>query len=109
MASTWQQSLPTTKAWLRQQPQLITFPAPAASCCFCFLAQEAAAGNALYDVRYKLLNIGLLSAGIGHLLVLQPRLGNPEMSGSLLPVIVGTWAAAALLGGVGLLKRAQKA
>jgi hypothetical protein len=31
--------------------------------------QEAAAGNALYDV----LNIGLLSAGIGHLLVLQVR------------------------------------
>lgn len=33
--------------------------------------QEAAAGNLLSDVRYKLLNIGLLSAGVGHLLVLQ--------------------------------------
>jgi hypothetical protein len=107
MAGTWQQSLPT-EAWLCQQQQLITFPAPAASCCFYFLVQEAAAGNALCDVRYKLLNISLLSAGIGHLLVLQPRLGSPDMSGTLLPVIVGTWAAAALLGGVGLLKRAQK-
>ncbi|KAF6255213.1 hypothetical protein COO60DRAFT_1641700 [Scenedesmus sp. NREL 46B-D3] len=70
--------------------------------------KEAAAGNLLSDVRYKLLNIGLLSAGVGHLLVLQPRLGDPNLSGSLLPVLVGTWAAAALLGGVGLLKRAQK-
>jgi hypothetical protein len=38
--------------------------------------QEAAAGNILYDVRYKLLNIGLLSAGIGHLLVLQVRMSS---------------------------------
>ncbi|WIA31070.1 hypothetical protein OEZ86_001098 [Tetradesmus obliquus] len=70
--------------------------------------KEAAAGNQLSDVRYKLLNIGLLSAGIGHLLVLQPLLGDPARSGPLLPVIVGAWASAALLGGVGLLKKAQK-
>jgi hypothetical protein len=42
------------------------------------------------------------------LLPLQPRLGDASTSGPLLPVLIGTWAAAALLGGVGLLKRAQK-
>lgn len=33
--------------------------------------QEGAADEALPDVRYKLLNLGLLTAGVGHCLVLQ--------------------------------------
>jgi hypothetical protein len=36
--------------------------------------QEGAAAENLSDVRYKLLNIGLLTAGIGHCLVLQVRM-----------------------------------
>lgn len=35
--------------------------------------QEGAAANALADVRYKILNLGLLTAGVGHCLVLQVR------------------------------------
>jgi hypothetical protein len=37
--------------------------------------QEGAAANALADVRYKLLNLGLVTAGVGHCLVLQVRTG----------------------------------
>jgi hypothetical protein len=44
----------------------------AAVCASCL--QEGAAAESLADVRYKLLNIGLLTAGIGHCLVLQVRM-----------------------------------
>lgn len=35
--------------------------------------QEGAADEDLSDVRYKLLNLGLVTAGVGHCLVLQVR------------------------------------
>lgn len=35
--------------------------------------QEGGIDEALSDVRYKLLNLGLLTAGVGHCLVLQVR------------------------------------
>lgn len=58
----------------------------------------------LSDVRYKLLNIALLTVGVGHWLVLLPRLGDSSTAGPLLPVVLGTWATAALLGSVNLLQ-----
>jgi hypothetical protein len=67
--------------------------------------QEAASANVLSDVRFKLLNIVLLTAGVGHLLVLSPRLNG---GGPLLPVVLGTWALATLLGGVNLLQKPRK-
>jgi hypothetical protein len=68
--------------------------------------QEAAAANALSDIRFKLLNIALATAGLGHLLVLGPRLNG---GGALLPVVLGTWALSALLGGVNLLQKPKDA
>lgn len=63
--------------------------------------QEAAQMNMLSDVRYKLLNVALFTAGLGHWLVLYPRLST---GGPLLPVVLGTWALAALLGGSNVLQ-----
>jgi hypothetical protein len=59
----------------------------------------------LSDIRFKLLNIVLLTAGVGHLLVLSPRLNG---GGPLLPVVLGTWALATLLGGVNLLQKPRE-
>ena len=74
-------------------------------CCRCSLPlQDGAAENELSDVRYKLMNIALLTAGVGHWLVLLPRLGSEATSGPLMPVVLGTWATAALLGSVNLLQ-----
>ncbi|WIA31071.1 hypothetical protein OEZ86_001099 [Tetradesmus obliquus] len=80
---------------------LSTIVAPA-----CLSLKEGAAEEALSDVRYKLLNIGLLTAGVGHCLVLQPRLGDPSTSGGglILSTILVAWGTAAVLGGKGLLK-----
>lgn len=102
------------RALLKEQPQSelqllspsgLSAPAP------CFLTilttpQEAASANALSDIRLKLLNTVLLTAGLGHLLVLAPRLNG---GGPLLPVVLGTWALAALLGGVNLLQKPRDA
>lgn len=41
--------------------------------CAVVYLQEGAAAEALSDVRYKLLNLGLLTAGVGHCIVLQVR------------------------------------
>jgi hypothetical protein len=38
--------------------------------------QEGAADENLSDVRYKLLNLGLLTAGVGHCIVLQVKLSD---------------------------------
>lgn len=59
-------------------------------------------------MRFKLLNIALAIAGVGHWLVLQPRLYDPATAGPLLPVVLGTWALAAGLGGVNLLQGREK-
>jgi hypothetical protein len=67
--------------------------------------QEAAMVNVLSDVRYKLLNVALFTAGLGHWLVLYPRLAT---GGPLLPVVLGTWALAALLGGTNLLQGRER-
>jgi len=67
--------------------------------------QEAAAANSLSDIRFKLLNVVLATAGLGHLLVLSPRL---DSGGPLLPVVLGTWALAAVLGGVNLLQKPRE-
>lgn len=67
--------------------------------------QEAAQDNMLSDVRYKLLNIALFTAGLGHWLVLYPRVSE---GGPLMPVVLGTWALAALLGGTNLLQGNEK-
>jgi hypothetical protein len=61
--------------------------------------------NVLSDVRYKLLNVALFTAGLGHWLVLYPRLAT---GGPLLPVVLGTWALAALLGGTNLLQGRER-
>ncbi|KAF8068220.1 PI4KA1 [Scenedesmus sp. PABB004] len=66
---------------------------------------EGAVEGELSDARFKLLNIAILSAGLGHVLVLSPRLGDAATAGPLLPVVLGTWAAGAALGGVNLLQR----
>lgn len=79
---------------------------PLTTCCPCNPVQEAAAANALSDVRFKLLNIALLTAGAGHLLVLGPRFNG---GGALLPIVLGTWALSALLGGVNLLQKPKDA
>ncbi|KAF6255214.1 hypothetical protein COO60DRAFT_1662542 [Scenedesmus sp. NREL 46B-D3] len=80
---------------------LSTIVAPA-----CLSLKEGAADDNLADVRYKLLNIGLLTAGVGHCLVLQPRLGDPATSGGglILSTILVAWGTAIVLGGKGLLK-----
>lgn len=70
--------------------------------------QDGAAENELSDVRYKLMNIALLTAGVGHWLVLLPRLGSAATSGPLMPVVLGTWATAALLGSVNLLQSPKR-
>jgi hypothetical protein len=48
-----------------------------------FCKQEAAAANILSDVRFKLLNVALLTAGLGHILILGPRFNG----GPLLPLV----------------------
>lgn len=68
--------------------------------------QEAAAANSLSDIRFKLLNIALATASLGHLLVLGPRLNG---GGALLPIVLGTWALSALLGSVNLLQKPKDA
>eukprot|EP00775_Hariotina_reticulata_P007828 gene7828-8025_t len=70
--------------------------------------KEAAAANCLSDPRYKLLNIALFTAGAGHWLVLQPRLADSSSSGPLLPIVLGTWAIAAVLGGFNLLQKSKR-
>eukprot|EP00878_Enallax_costatus_P002514 GHUV01002695.1.p1 GENE.GHUV01002695.1~~GHUV01002695.1.p1 ORF type:complete len:416 (+),score=125.33 GHUV01002695.1:151-1398(+) len=69
-----------------------------------YQCKDGAAENELSDVRYKLMNIALLTAGVGHWLVLLPRWGSEATAGPLLPVVLGTWATAALLGSVNLLQ-----
>lgn len=80
---------------------LSTIVAPA-----CLSLKEGAADEDLSDVRYKLLNLGLVTAGVGHCLVLQPRLGDPATSGGglILSTILVAWGTAAFLGGKNLLK-----
>lgn len=76
--------------------------------CTCIIhasMQEAAQATTLSDVRYKLLNIALFTAGVGHWLVLYPRVSS---GGPLLPVVLGTWSLAALLGGTNLLQGREK-
>lgn len=70
--------------------------------------QEAAADNILSETRFKLLNIGLFTAGAGHLLILGPRFGDSATAGPLLPLILGTWGVAALLGAVNLLQSSKR-
>lgn len=48
------------------------------------LPQEAAAANSLSDVRFKLLNVALMTAGLGHILILGPRFNG---GGPLLPLV----------------------
>ena len=94
-----------TVAVTRQK--LIPVAVPVCPCTLSLTTpQEAASANALSDIRLKLLNIVLLTAGLGHLLVLAPRLNG---GGPLLPVVLGTWALAALLGGVNLLQKPKDA
>lgn len=60
-------------------------PAPAASFPSLTLRlQEAASANSLSDVRFKLLNVALLTAGLGHILILGPRFNG---GGPLLPLV----------------------
>jgi hypothetical protein len=44
--------------------------------------QEAAAANCLSDPRFKQLTIALFTAGVGHWLVLQPRLLTDDSTSS---------------------------
>lgn len=62
----------------------------------------------LSDVRFKLLNIAIFTAGVGHWLVLQPRLYDPTTAGPLLPAVLGTWALAVFLGGANLLQGRER-
>lgn len=73
-----------------------------------YQAKDGAADNELSDVRYKLINIALLTAGVGHWLVLLPRWGSEATAGPLLPVVLGTWGVAALLGSVNLLQSPKR-
>lgn len=61
--------------------------------------------NELSDVCYRLLNVALFTAGLGHWLVLYPRVST---AGPLMPVVLGTWALAALLGGFNVLQGRQR-
>lgn len=62
----------------------------------------------LSDIRFKLLNIAMLTAGAGHWLVLYPRIGDASTAGPLLPVVLGTWALAAALGATNLLQGRER-
>jgi hypothetical protein len=54
------------------------------------------------------MNIALVTAGVGHWLVLYPRLFADGASGPLLPLVLGTWGLATLLGGVNLLQGRER-
>jgi hypothetical protein len=67
-----------------------------------YTLKEAADEGSLSEPTMKVLNIGLSGAGLGHVLVLAPLLLSGQ-SGPAAPALLGTWFAALLVSGAGVL------
>ena len=63
--------------------------------------QKLADDGRLHEPVAKILNVGLLAAGAGHLSVLSPML-SANQGGPALPWVVGAWATALMAAGTGL-------
>lgn len=61
--------------------------------------QEGAEDGRLDEAPFKVLNVGLAGASLGHLLALAPLLGG-EYAGPFLPALLGVWGTALAVSGV---------
>lgn len=59
------------------------------------------------EKQFKLLNVGLSGAALGHLLVLAPLVGG-EYAGPFLPALLGTWGTAFAASAIGLTKSSDE-
>jgi hypothetical protein len=66
--------------------------------------KEAALEGTLEEGRYKALNLGLLTASLGHVAVLGPLLNTPG-AGTGLPLLLGAWVGSTAVSLVGLNQR----
>jgi hypothetical protein len=72
-------------------------------CLLTCLQQEASEKNQLGDKNSKLLNVGLVGASLGHVLVLVPLLGS-DYAGHLLPLLLGVWGTSLAVSGLNLFR-----
>ncbi len=70
------------------------------------LEQEAADKSILGQAPFRMLNMGLAVMGLAHVITVTPW-WNPCNAGPYMPYAVGLWGAAAAVGTLGFLSRAQ--
>lgn len=61
--------------------------------------QEGAQKGKLGEEPFKVLNIGLSGAALGHVVALAPLIGG-EYAGPFLPVLLGIWGTALAVSGL---------
>ena len=71
---------------------------------FVISMQEASEAGVLGKPQFKVLSCGLALVGFAHIMALHPYWANNDC-GPLMPYILGTWAAAAIIGAWGALLR----